>query len=236
MPVNPVFELREVETDHLKKIHLKIDRGTKTAVIGPSGAGKTSLFLLLNRLKDPVSGKILFLGRALKKYPVRQLRKRVGLVLQSAELFEGTVLDNLRYGPSLFGEWDERKAGKLLEMVHLPRSYLQRDAEKLSGGEMQRVALARTLANEPDVLLLDEATSALDVATTEAVEDSLRHYLAEKKATLLFITHRLNQAARLSERTIYLEEGRIVESGPTERLLKNPESSELQRFLKGEIK
>lgn len=142
-----MFRFEDVTYGPLKNISFSISKKEKVMLFGPSGAGKSTLLYLFNRLHSPDNGTILLGGRDIVEQEVTDLRKRVGLVLQEPNLFPGTVLDNIKYGPALFGEWQDEHAEQLLRYVQLPSSYLDRDVEQLSGGEKQRVSLARTLAN-----------------------------------------------------------------------------------------
>ncbi|HET8668529.1 MAG TPA: ATP-binding cassette domain-containing protein, partial [Terriglobales bacterium] len=142
-------------------VSLDVLKGDVLAVTGPSGAGKSSLLRLLNRLDEPTSGSFSIEGQDYREFVARDLRRLVGMVMQTAYLFPGTVADNLRFGPRQVGEeLPEKAVEQLLEEVGLP-GYASRTTENLSGGEAQRVSLARSLANRPIVLLLDEPTSAL---------------------------------------------------------------------------
>ncbi|TMW74120.1 phosphate ABC transporter ATP-binding protein [Alteribacter natronophilus] len=227
-----MIEVNSVSTDILKDISLEIHKGEIVTLIGSSGAGKSSLLMLLNRLNDPHTGTITYRGSNIQDYDVTTLRKSVGMVFQSSSLFDGTVLDNLKYGPKLFNEWEEGMGSRLLENVQLPDSYLDRDVEDLSGGEKQRVAFARTLANRPDVLLLDEVTSALDLKNVELIEAFIQELVPAKVHAVIMVTHDVAQAKRLGNRTLFMDEGRIVEQGPTEELFENPRTEKLQYFLK----
>ena len=154
----------------LRDLTLDLPRGGITALVGPSGAGKTSLIRLLNRLDDPTRGEVAFDGRPITDYPVAALRRRVGFVFQAPAMFPGTVADNLRTAVELGGAGaaaDAPPAERVLAAVELSPDYASRVAERLSGGEQQRVSLARALMTHPEVLLLDEPTSALDPEVAE---------------------------------------------------------------------
>ncbi len=228
-----LFSLKDVWTPVLHNLSLDVETGEFLTVIGPSGAGKSSLLFLLNRLNDPDDGDIFYKNRSLNDYPIPELRRKVGMVFQSANLFSGTVRDNLKYGPSLSGSWSDDKADRLLRQVRLPEDMIDREVGRLSGGEKQRVALARTLANNPEVLLLDEPTSALDERTTEAIEGVLAELKEKNGTTIVMVTHDLEQAERLGDRTVYLEKGRILEEGPTAMIFSSPQHESLKSFLYG---
>lgn len=226
-----MYEFKAVSNDVLQEISFTINKGDKVIIFGPSGSGKSTLLHLFNRLKDPNEGEILFNGKSLFSYSVPTLRRRVGLVLQAPHLFPGTVLDNIKFGPSLCNKWKDKDASPLLSYVQLSEDYLHKPADELSGGEKQRVSLARTLANEPDVLLLDEPTSALDQKTTEEIEHVLTALINDKDLTMVMVTHNLSQAKRLGNRGIFLIDGRVVEDGNLPGMLDKPKSEELKLFL-----
>ena len=170
----------------------RIPREGLTAVVGPSGSGKTTLLRLLNRLDDPDAGTVLFDGRDVRDYDVLELRRRVQLVGQVPVTFPGTVADNLENGDG---------AAALLTRVGLDPALAGREADRLSVGEAQRLALARALAREPDVLALDEPTSALDPASKGGIERLVRE-LADAGLTVVMVTHEPRHAAELADHLI----------------------------------
>src|SRR5579859_2413184 len=193
--------------------------GEVLAVVGPSGAGKSSFLRLLNRLDEPTGGTVLLDGQDYRQLAPRELRRRVGMVMQTAFLFPGTVAANIAFGPRQRGTpISSEQIEALLERVGLP-SYGDRDVNNLSGGEAQRVSLARTLANSPEVLLLDEPTSALDDASERAIETLVLSIVHERQMACVMITHDMAQAARIADRTMVVEAGHIVAIGPTEEVL-----------------
>ncbi|WP_394217825.1 ATP-binding cassette domain-containing protein [Halobacillus trueperi] len=226
-----MFRFEHVYQGVLQDINFSMEKQDKVILFGPSGAGKSTLLFLLNRLNDPEQGDIYFNGKPIEEHSITDLRKQVGLVLQAPNLFPGTVLDNIKYGPSLFGEWEEHKGKELLDYVQLPSDYLDRDVDQLSGGEKQRVSLARTLANSPEVLLLDEPTSALDYRTAEEIEEVLECLMEEHKLTMLMVTHNLSQARRLGNRGLFISDGQILEDGKIPQMLDQPKTEELAKFL-----
>ena len=192
--------------------------GEVVAITGPSGAGKSSLLRLLNRLDAPSAGRVLLAGEDTAALDVRQLRRRVGMVMQQANLFLGTVAENLRYGPKLRGVLlTAGEVEELLRTVGLA-GYAERGVDALSGGEAQRVSLARTLANLPQVLLLDEPTSALDDAAKLVVEEALRAAMAQVAGACLVVTHDAAQAARLAQRTLLMQDGVLRDETETDLL------------------
>ncbi len=187
----------------LDDVTLSIPSGS-TAVLGPSGSGKSTLLRLLNRLADPDEGTVRFHGTDVRELDPLELRRRVGLVPQLPAPVPGTVAENVSFGPRLEGR--EVDPERPVELAGLNRTFLNRDASRLSVGEQQRVMLARALALEPEVLLLDEPTASLDAAAKEAVEDALRSLHG---VSLVLVTHDPGQAERLAERTIHLSGGRV---------------------------
>lgn len=215
----PVFVLDRVEVtrgegdDHvhpLRDISFAVAAARVTVVVGPSGAGKSTLLRLLNRMEEPSAGVVSFHGRPLPSYDVLALRRRVGLLMQRPTPFPGTVLENVRAGaPAL----TEDEARSLLARVGLAESFLPRDTADLSGGEAQRVCLARALAVGPEVLLLDEATSALDPFAANVVERVVRA-LADDGLTGVMVSHDLAQARRLADDLVVVVDGRVAAAGP----------------------
>ncbi len=195
-------------------VSFSVARGELVAVFGPSGGGKTSLLRLLNRLDEPTSGTVFLEGRDYRNVPPRELRRRVGMLHQQPWLFPGTVAENLAFGPTSRSETlTDAAIVRLLERVGLP-GYAERQVQRLSGGEAQRVALARTLANAPEVLLLDEPTSALDEDAQRGVEELICDIIVEQRLTCLIVTHDREQAVRVAQRVLVLRDGRLVASGP----------------------
>ncbi len=189
------------------------------AVVGPSGAGKTSFLRLINRLDEPTRGTVYLDGVDYRTIPPRELRRRVGMVMQFPYLFPGTVADNIRFAPRQRGEEiRDEEIDRLLAQVDLP-GYRERDVSQLSGGEAQRVSLARTLANSPEVLLLDEPTSALDDKAKASVEALIVRIIREQKLTCLIVTHDNAQALRMANRAMVMEKGRLVAVGPVQEVL-----------------
>ena len=201
-------------------ISIQVERGDVLAVIGPSGSGKSSFLRLLNRLDEPTAGTVYLDGKDYRDIPPRQLRRRIGMVTQTAFLFPGTVADNLRYGPQQQGkDLSEKEIDALLDQVGLTNQ-ARSDVSHLSGGEAQRVSLARALANSPLVLLLDEPTSALDETAKQEVESLVLRVVRQNALTCLMVTHDLAQAARLTGRALLLQGGKLARIGPTQEVLR----------------
>ncbi|HZE27824.1 MAG TPA: ATP-binding cassette domain-containing protein [Terriglobales bacterium] len=198
----------------------EVRKGETLAIAGPSGSGKSSLLRLLNRLDEPTSGTVYLDGIDYRKIAPRELRRRVGMVTQRAYLFPGTVVENLRFGPRQRGEeLNQSRIEELLAGVGLA-GYGSRDVANLSGGEAQRVSFARTLANSPEGLVLDEPTSALDEDSKHGVEALIVQIGHAQGIPCVLVTHDMGQAARLAQRVLILEAGRIVRSGTVEEVLR----------------
>ena len=220
-----------LETKHLSRttaervlvndISVQVQPGEVLAVVGPSGAGKSSFLRLLNRLDEPTGGTVRLNGQDYRELAPRELRRRVGMVMQVAYLFAGTVAANVAFGPRQNGEsLSSEQIAALLERVGLP-GYQVRDVSNLSGGEAQRVSLARTLANAPEALLLDEPTSALDDVSARGIEDLVRNIIRERRMTCVIVTHNTVQAHRIADRTMILKAGKLVAIGPTKEVLRD---------------
>jgi len=229
MSALPSSEAVVLRTEHLgRTIHDKIlvqdanfevRHGEVLAITGPSGSGKPSLLRLLNRLDEPTTGSVFVDGIDYRTIEARELRRKLGMVTQRPYLFPGTVAENLRFGPAQRGQTLPPEAiEELLAQVGL-KGYAGRDVANLSGGEAQRVSVARTLANSPVVLLLDEPTSALDDAAKLEVESTIQKVVRDQGLTCVMVTHDLAQASRLAGRALLLEGGRIVRAGPVEEVL-----------------
>ncbi len=203
----------------VNEISLEVQRGELLGVVGPSGSGKSSFLRLLNRLDEPTSGLVFLEGEDYRRIPPRELRRRVGMVTQRPFLFPGDIASNLRFGPAQRGETlPDDEISRLLEHVGLP-GFATRNVANLSGGEQQRVSLARALANRPEVLLLDEPTSALDEQAKAGVEQLIRDLINKNSLTSVLVTHDRDQARRLCDRVAILEAGRLVQIGTAVEVL-----------------
>lgn len=188
-------------------------------IVGPSGSGKSSLLRLLNRLDEPTAGTVYVEGSDYRRIAPRELRRKLAMVTQRPYLFPGTVEENLRFGPAQHGQVLSQNAiEELLVRVGL-KGYATRNVANLSGGEAQRVSVARTLANSPLVLLLDEPTSALDEASKLEVESLIQRIVRDQGLTCVLVTHDTAQAARLAARALVMDAGRILRDGPTSEVL-----------------
>jgi putative ABC transport system ATP-binding protein len=213
--------IREIDGQTLvDRVTFSVPAGEVFVVFGPSGAGKSSLLRLLNRLDEPTGGTVRLAGTDYRELPPQTLRRRVGMVPQKPTLIEGTVAENVGWGARLRGEEvDHDRVEQLLERLGLG-GFADRDAEDLSGGEAQRVAIARTLYNEPEVVLLDEPASSLDETAAEQVEALLEDVMADLDLTAVLVTHDTDRARRLGTCGIALKNGRIVSEGDIDTVLR----------------
>lgn len=232
----------------LSAINLQIAPGQVTAVLGPSGAGKSSLLRLMNRLDDPTDGTLYYDDRPLNSYPVLALRRRVGMVFQIPVMFPGSVAENIGYAARYSSARSETAfqnsetasqnpvtsdPTEFLNMVGLPPELAAQNAEVLSVGQQQRVALARTLANHPDVLLLDEPTASLDPASATAIMELIGRLRTQLGLTVVMVTHILEHAKTYSDFTAFIHQGRLLEACPTPQFFTNPETDEARTFIGG---
>lgn len=220
----PKLETRELSREVggeriVDRVSIAVETGDVLGIVGPSGAGKSSFLRLLNRLDEPTAGTVFLDGTDYGEIPPRDLRRRVGFVPQQPALREGTVRENVAIGPRLRGEpVDEAAVERLLARVGL-EGYGNRTVDDLSGGEAQRVAIARTVLNDPEVLLLDEPTASLDAASEAQVEELLAELVAESDVTAVLVTHDSSQAGRLATSAAVFEDGRVTAVGPVREVI-----------------
>lgn len=219
----------------LKNICLKANSSQITAIIGPSGGGKSSLIRLINRMSDPTSGSIFLDGTDILKINPIDLRRQVAMVLQKPFMFEGTVQSNLllpfSFSNSKVISDKDNRVVSAMELTHLSPALLERNARSLSLGEQQRVNIARSLITSPRVLLLDEPTSALDRPTADGLAATVREICQNSKMAVILVTHDLRLAERVADYIYFLDSGVIKEDGLASDLLKRPRCSELISFL-----
>lgn len=229
----------------LKNITMKIESHTSTAFIGPSGCGKSTFLRLFNRMNDLITdtrmeGSIKIDGRDVyaKGEKVDQLRKNVGMVFQKPNPFPKSIYENVAYGLRVNGVSDnnyiEETVIKTLQQAALwneVKDKLKKSAFELSGGQQQRLCIARALAISPSILLMDEPASALDPISTSKIED-LIHEL-KKEYTIVIVTHNMQQAARVSDKTGYFYLGELIEFGDTRKIFTNPEKKSTQNYITG---
>jgi ABC-type phosphate transport system ATPase subunit len=199
------------ETKVLKGIDLEIEKGEIIALVGPSGSGKSTLLRTLNRLIELDSGMVKFKGENITKMDPIELRRSAVLVPQESVMLPGTVRDNVIYGPKIAGQTGKCNVSSCLKDAGLSERFAGKDASNLSGGEKKRVSLARALALKPEVLLLDEPTVGVDPKKVKRMERTIMDIARERKLTVVWVTHDVLQAMRVSNRIANLKRGRVKE-------------------------
>lgn len=240
------LELYYGEFQALKGITAELPHKGITAFIGPSGCGKSTLLKTLNRMNDltegcHIKGSVRLYGQDLyKDIPVNTLRKRVGMVFQKPNPFPMSIYDNIAYGPRTHGIKDKARLDEIVEnslksaaIWEETRDKLRKSALKLSGGQQQRLCIARALAVEPEVLLLDEPTSALDPLSTSKIEELM--LTMSKELTVITVTHNMQQAARISDKTAFFYAGELVEYGSTEMIFEAPKKEITEKYITGRL-
>ncbi len=227
----------------LKDINLDIEANKITALIGPSGCGKSTLLKCLNRMNDlvencKITGKILLDGEDIYNTDVSLLRKRVGMVFQKPNPFPMSVYDNIAFGPRTHGIRSKVKLDDIVEKSLRAaaiwdelKDRLKKSALELSGGQQQRLCIARALAVQPEVLLMDEPTSALDPISTSKIEDLVLEL--RKNYTIIIVTHNMQQAARISDKTVFMLNGEVIEYNDTEKLFFMPQDKRTEDYITG---
>lgn len=228
----------------LKKINMHIPEKKITAFIGPSGCGKSTLLKSLNRMNDLVegcriTGSMKLDGEEIKEIKnVNLLRKRVGMVFQKPNPFPMSIYDNVAYGPRTHGIRSKIQLDEIVEdslrkaaIWEETKDRLKKSALGMSGGQQQRLCIARALAVQPEVLLMDEPTSALDPISTTKIEDLVLEL--KKQYTIVMVTHNMQQAARISDQTAFFLLGEMIEMGDTEKMFSMPEDSRTEDYITG---
>ncbi|MDU1411646.1 MAG: phosphate ABC transporter ATP-binding protein PstB [Clostridium sp.] len=228
----------------LKNININIEKNKVTALIGPSGCGKSTFLRTLNRMNDliegvKIEGDVFFDGvNVYKELNEIELRKRVGMVFQKPNPFPMSIYDNIAYGPRIHGIKDKKKLDEIVEkslkgaaLWDEVKDRLKKGALGLSGGQQQRLCIARTIAIEPEVILMDEPTSALDPISTLKVEELIENL--KSKFTIVIVTHNMQQAGRISDKTAFFLNGEIVEYNCTEDMFHRPQDKRTEDYITG---
>lgn len=229
----------------LKNISMDIDPNTVTAFIGPSGCGKSTFLRLLNRMNDLIdhtrmTGQILIEGQDVydKKLDVNDLRKNVGMVFQKPNPFPKSIFENIAYGLRVNGTNDEKYITQRVEeslrgaaLWDEVKDKLKKSAFELSGGQQQRLCIARALAVKPSIILMDEPASALDPLSTSKIEDLI--FTLKSDYTIVIVTHNMQQAARVSDKTAFFYLGELIEYDDTKKMFLNPQVEATQNYITG---
>jgi tungstate transport system ATP-binding protein len=221
--------------------HLQIQSGLKVAIVGPSGSGKTTFLRMLNFLQQPKDGELYFFNERLAPHSSTkkrlEIQRKMAFVFQKPVMFDTSVFNNVAIGLKFRG-WSKsdisERVAWALSLVGL-ENYIQRHAATLSGGEAQRIALARSIATKPEVLLLDEATANLDPANVRIFEEVIHRLHVHTNMTILIVTHNLAQAERIANECIFICNGKVIETAHTEAFFQFPKSPQLQDFLQGRM-
>lgn len=228
----------------LKNINMTINKNEVTALIGPSGCGKSTYLRTLNRMNDlietvRITGQVFFEGKDIyKDYDDIDLRKRVGMVFQRPNPFPMSIYDNIAYGPRIHGIKNKKVLDEIVEkslkgaaLWDEAKDRLKSSALGMSGGQQQRLCIARTLAVSPEVILMDEPTSALDPISTGKMEELMDEL--KKKYTVIIVTHNMQQAGRIADKTAFFLSGEVIEYGKTEDIFYNPRDKRTEDYITG---
>ena len=227
----------------LKNINIEIRSHSITALIGPSGCGKSTFLKTLNRMNDlipgvRVTGEVRYDGQSIFEADVNNLRKEVGMVFQKPNPFSMSIYDNIAYGPRTHGITNKAQLDEIVEQALRSaaiwdevKDRLKKNALGMSGGQQQRLCIARALAVEPKVLLMDEPTSALDPISTSRIEDLVMEL--KKDYTIVIVTHNMQQAVRISDQTAFFLLGDLVEYGNTEEMFSRPKDRRTEDYITG---
>lgn len=231
-------------TQALKNISVKVEEKRVTALIGPSGCGKSTFLKTLNRMNDlipsvKIDGKVKFDGLDIyEKYDIVELRKKIGMVFQKPNPFPMSIYDNIAYGPRIHGIKSKSRLDEIVEtslknsaLWDEVKDRLKQNALGLSGGQQQRLCIARVLAVEPEVVLMDEPTSALDPISTLKIEDLIDEL--KEKYTIIIVTHNMQQAGRISDKTAFFLHGEIIEYDKTEKIFSIPADKRTEDYITG---
>ena len=239
-----VFKLHNIskrygEREVLRIAELALAPGKIYGILGPNGSGKTTLLRILALLAPNSTGELEVLGERVNwsKAQLLRLRRKMAMVTQTAYMFSGNVYYNVAYGLRVRNVSEKevrRRVNESLDLLGM-RAFIQAEARTLSGGERQKIALARTLAVRPQVLFLDEPTSNIDPGSAVDIEKHIRAINQEMQTTIILVTHNLFQARRLTEEVLFLWDGKLLERGPTEEIFTNARHDKTQSFLRGEI-
>ena len=220
----------------LKNINLTINESEITVFIGPSGSGKTTLLKMINRLEDNTTGEVKINGKNVKEYDIHKMRWDIGYALQQVALFPHmNVEENIAIVPEL-KKWKKEKINaridELLHMVGLePEKYRKRKPSELSGGEAQRIGIARALAADPKIILMDEPFSALDPITRASLQEDVKKLQKQINKTIVFVTHDIEEAFLLGDKICIIQDGELIQSGTKQEIISNPKNDFVKKFI-----
>ncbi len=243
-----IFDIKNVDLHYgdfqaLKNINMEIKKGDVTAFIGPSGCGKSTFLKTLNRMNDlvdncTVTGKILLGEEDIYNYDVNELRKKVGMVFQKPNPFPMSIYDNIAFGPRTHGIKSKSELDAIVEkslrgaaLWDDVKDRLKKSALEMSGGQQQRLCIARAIAVSPEVILMDEPTSALDPIATVRVEELIMEL--KEKYSIVIVTHNMQQATRISDKTAFFLSGELIEFDETEKLFSMPTNQKTEDYITG---
>jgi len=216
-------------------LDLHINAGEFIVFIGPSGCGKTTTMKMINRLVKPTEGEILINGENIMEKNIVQLRRSIGYVIQQIGLFPHmTIRENIALVPRLMKKSVEErnnKADELIELVNMPKEFLDRYPHELSGGQQQRIGVLRALAANPPLILMDEPFGALDPITRDSLQAEFKHLQRTLGKTIIFVTHDMDEAIKLADRIVIMKDGKIVQMGTPDEILKNPADEFVEDFI-----
>jgi phosphate transport system ATP-binding protein len=250
MSKTKIVELKDInifykDKQAIKDVSFHANKNEVLALIGPSGCGKSTILRSINRMNDLIDtfrlqGEIIIDSNNIydKKVDVTELRTRVGMVFQKPNVFPMSIYDNVAYGPRCQGIKDKAKLDQIIidslkkaAIYEDVKDDLKKSAQALSGGQQQRICIARTIAMNPDIILMDEPTSALDPISTLKVEELIREL--RKNFTVIIVTHNMQQAARISDRTAFFYNGSLIEIDQTEKIFSSPSEKQTEDYITG---
>ena len=216
-------------------MNMHINEGEFIVFIGPSGCGKTTTMKMINRLVKPSEGKILINGENVMEKNIVQLRRSIGYVIQQIGLFPHmTIRENITLVPRLMKkpiEERNKRAEELINLVNMPKEFLDRYPHELSGGQQQRIGVLRALAANPPLILMDEPFGALDPITRDSLQAEFKHLQRELGKTIIFVTHDMDEAIKLADRIVIMRDGKIVQMGTPDEILRNPANEFVEDFI-----
>ncbi|WP_057895897.1 ABC transporter ATP-binding protein, partial [Liquorilactobacillus oeni] len=219
----------------ISNINLTIQKGDFICLIGTSGSGKTTTMRTINRMIEPTNGEIIYKGQNIRKVDPVKLRKKIGYVIQNIGLIPHmNIYENVTIVPKLL-KWSEEKkrakAKELIKLVELPEEFLDRYPSELSGGQQQRIGVIRALAADQDLILMDEPFGALDPITREGLQELVKNLQENLGKTIIFVTHDMDEALKLSTKIVVMDEGKVIQVGSPQELLRNPANDFVKKLI-----